>query len=128
MKKRTLNKSDKNLWGVDGPYSEVKMSIQSRILDGEVSRIFLEVETYINPFTFRIVKKFRKIFEDDQMIQEVLDHSEFRGFEYGYVSCAYSEEYDPKNLEEANLHLKYSEDAIIKMHKFVMKVLNTKVL
>ena len=127
MTKMTLTQEDRrSLWSGEGPYSEVKMSIQTRILDDQISRVFLEVETYINPYTFRLVKKFRKLFENDQIIQQLLDHSEFRGTGYGYVSCAYSQEYRSEKLEEANFHLKYAEEAVIRMHKFVLKLLKTK--
>jgi len=127
MKRNSLSQKNKeSLWGEDGPYSEVKMSVQTRILDDEISIVFLEVETYINPYTFELVKKFRELFRDDQIIQDLLDHSEFRGIEYGYVACAYSEEFKPEKLEIANIHLKYAEDTIIKMHKFVLKILNKK--
>lgn len=125
-KNKDLSQRDSDkLWGEDGPYSEVKMSIQSRILDDEISRVFLEVETYINPYTFETVKKFRELFKDDKIIQDLLDHSEYRGIEHGYVSCAYSEEFKPENLEIANIHLKYAEETIIKMHKFVLKLIKS---
>ena len=117
------SKAIEKLWG-EGPYSEVNLIFQTRILDDSVSRIFLEVEVYLNPYTFELIKKYRKLFVNDQMIQDILDHSEYRGQSFGYVSCAYSKEYNKDLLEEANLHLKYAESTIIKMHKFVLKYLN----
>lgn len=119
-----LNKKEiDKLWG-EGPYSEVSLNIQTRILDDSVSRIFLEVEVCVNPYTFELVKKYRKLFTDDPMIQDILDHSDYRGQSFGYVSCSFSEEYKKDLLEEANLHLKYSESTVIKMHKFVLKYLS----
>jgi hypothetical protein len=58
-----MNLTDKQiaeLWGGDGPYSEAKFIIESRILDDSVSRVFLRVEVNINPFTYRIIKNIEK--------------------------------------------------------------------
>jgi len=83
------------LWGTDGPYSEVQLIVETRILDDYVSRIFVCVEVHINPFTFEMIKKNRKLFDDDPLIIEFLDHSEYRGQPFGYVTCAYQQEYIP---------------------------------
>ena len=45
------------LWNENGPYSEAKIVINTRILDDRVSRVTVEVEGHINPTTFKIVKK-----------------------------------------------------------------------
>ena len=53
-----LTQKDKDkLWGDSGPYTEVKLIFETRILDDKVSRIFILVEVYINPLTFEIIKK-----------------------------------------------------------------------
>ena len=123
-----LAKKEKDaLWGETGPYSQASLIIQSRILDDRISRVFLEIEVAINPFTFDFIKKHREEFADDEMIQQLLDHSEFRGQSDGYISCAYSKEYSQDLLEEANVHLGYAEKTIIKMHKFVIKYLDVKI-
>ncbi len=116
-------KSIEKLWG-EGPYSEVNLKIQTRILDDSISRIFLEVEVCVNPYTFELIKKYRKLFENDQMIQDILDHSDYRGPSFGYVSLAYLNEYNKDLLEEANLHLRYAESTVMKMHKFVLRYLS----
>jgi N-acetylneuraminate synthase/sialic acid synthase len=52
------------LWGVDGPYSQVHLIVETRILDDRVSRIFVLVEASINPFTFELVQRHRERFAD----------------------------------------------------------------
>jgi len=123
MKKLSQKQLDK-LWGEDGPYSEADLSIQTRILDDRVSRVFINVEAKINPFTFELVKKHRDKFKDSPMIQQLLDHSEYRGQSMGYVSCAFEDEFvDNKVMERANKHLGYTKRIIILMHEFVMDYL-----
>lgn len=52
-KPKKLTKTDyKKMWGDDGPYSQVRLCEETRILDDSVSRVFLVVEAEINPFTF----------------------------------------------------------------------------
>lgn len=120
MSKLTQKQQDQ-LWGVDGPYSEAKLIIETRILDDSVSRVFINVEVAINPFTYRLIKKHRKKFKDDLMIQQLLNHVDYRGQAYGYVSCAFRSEYiNDEVLLAAQEHLEYAKQAIIKMHKFVM--------
>lgn len=122
--KLTQKQRDK-LWGEDGPYSEAWLIFETRILDASVSRIFIIVEVHINPFTYEIVKKNRKLFADDPMIQQLLDHAEYRGQTHGYVAYAYQNEYtDEDIMKEAKDHLEYSKSTIIKMHKFILQVIS----
>jgi hypothetical protein len=112
------------LWGEDGPYSEVKFIEETRILDDRISRVFMVVEAVINPFTFKLCLKNKKHFKDDEMILQLLEHSDSRGFEYGYVSMAFCEELaGEETFKKAVVHKQYAETAIIRMHKFVMKEL-----
>ncbi len=113
------------MWGETGPYSEVNIITQHRILDNSVSRVFVEVEVSINPFTYEMIKKNRKEFKDDPMIQQLLDHAEFRGQAHGYISCAFRDEYtDESVMEKAKEHFKYAEKTIIKMHRYVLNYLD----
>ena len=114
------------LWGETGPYSEAWLITETRILDDFVSRIFIIVEVHINPFTFEVILKNRDLFTNDNMLQQLLDRSEFRGQSYGYVSCAFQDEYRNENvMKDAKKHLDYAEKTIIKMHRFVLHSLNT---
>lgn len=119
--KLTKGQIDK-LWGEDGPYSQVNLIFQTRILDDSVSRIFVIVEADINPFTYEFVKENRHEFEDDQKIMQLLDSADFRGQEFGYVVCAFEEEYiNEAVVGRAKKHLGYTKNTLIKMHKFVME-------
>jgi hypothetical protein len=110
------------LWGENGPYSQVQLIVETRILDDKVTRTFVNVETDVNPFTFEYIKKNRKKFADDQKIQQLLDHSDYRGLGFGYVSMAYSEQLDNhgSSLAGAQMAVDRCKETIIKMHKFVM--------
>ncbi len=115
ISKQLTRKQRDKLWGEEGPYSEAWLVTETRILDASVSRIFVSVEVHINPFTYEIIKKNREVFKDDLMIQELLDHSEFRGQSFGYVSCAFQAEYRNENvMEEAKIHLEYSKKPLLK--------------
>jgi len=114
------------LWsgGGKGPYSQANLTKQVRILDDRVSRIFLIVEVEINPTTFELVKKHKdnEEFKNDIAIQQLLDYSEYRGSEFGYVSMAFEKEYINETvLMEAELTLWRAQDTIIKMHKFIIE-------
>ncbi len=124
-----MNLSEKQrdeLWGVEGPYSETRLTIETRILDDSVSRIFVVVEASINPFTYRIIKRNRKKFSDDEMIQQLLDNSSYRGMKYGYVTCSFIEQLIPEEddkiiMKRAQESLEYTKKTIIKMHEYVIK-------
>jgi hypothetical protein len=122
---KLTHKQRDQLWGEDGPYSEAWMVFETRILDDSVSRVFLNVEVHINPFTYRFIKKHREVFAGDPMVQQLLDHSKFRGQSHGYVTSAFLDEYtDDSVMEEAKQHLEYAKSTIIKMHKYVLETIH----
>lgn len=117
-------KHSDELWGVEGPYSEARLILESRILDDSVSRVFVVVEASINPLTYKVIKQNRHLFDDDQKIQQLLDYAEYRGQDFGYVTMGYCNEYFGKEeLKEGEKALEYTKETIIKMHKFVMDLL-----
>ncbi len=112
------------LWGDTGPYSEVKIVVNTRILDDEVSRVMIEVEGNINPTTFKVVKKNKSKFIDDPVITELLSTARYEGKSYGYHISAGAEEYDDEiSLRNAKIKQVYMEKAVIKMHQFVIEQL-----
>ncbi len=124
--KLTQKERDK-LWGEDGPYSEIHLIIETRILDDREARKFVIVELNINPLSFEILKKNRVQFKNDLMIQELIDHAEYRGQSFGYVTDAFMNEYtDPTVLIEADKQVEYSKEALIKIHKYVISYLGIK--
>ena len=118
------------LWGWDWPYSEAKLIFETRILDNEISRRFISVEITINPTTFKICKDNIEKFSPDNMISQILEHSQDRWKQDWYVSMAFSSPVDKSNeekiIKEAKSTLNYAEQTVIKMHSFVMDFLDIK--
>lgn len=113
------------LWGEDLPYSQVRLTTETRILGDRVSRIFAVVEVDINPLTYRMVKRYRDTFANDQRVQDLLDHAEYRGQAHGYISCAFTQELrGPDVWEAARDAARMSEEVLIRMHTFVMERLD----
>ncbi len=112
------------LWGETGPYSQANLTIQTRILDDKISRVFLVVEADINPLTYELANKHRAQFADDLKALQLLDHAEYRGQEFGYVVMAFEAEYRNESvMREAQERLKYTVETLIKMHRFVMDLI-----
>jgi hypothetical protein len=119
------------LWGGGdkSPYSQANLIKQIRIIDDSVSRIFLVVEAEINPTTFEIVTENRYCDElkGDAIVQQLLNGAEYRGPEFGYVGSAFEKEYaNDEVMLQAEASLKYTQECIIRMHKFVIKQLKLK--
>lgn len=93
--KLTQKQRDK-LWGETGPYSETRLTIETRILDDSVSRIFVVVEVSVNPLTYEIILKNLKEFINDSV------------------------------MDRAQIALKYAEETLIKMHQYVIDLLDLK--
>lgn len=124
--KLTQNQVNK-LWGETGPYSQANLTIQTRILDDRISRVFLVVDVEINPLTYELVKKHRIRFTDDEKIQQLLDYAEYRGQHFGYVASAFEVEYKREDtMREAQERLKYATESLIKMHKFVINFIQNR--
>ena len=122
-KKATKKLTDINrdsMWGDEGPYSQVNIKEQIRILDDRVSRVFLVVEVEINPFTFEYVKKNREQFANDRAVQELIDHAEYRG-EFGYVTGAGEVESKEEGAREfVRVQADMTVHTLIRMHKFII--------
>lgn len=122
--KLTENEKEMLWGGGDGPYSEAKIVINSRILDDGVSRVMIEVEGFINPTTFKMVKKHAEEFEDDEMVLGILQNAEYAGKGNGYqISLGCQEYRDQETMREAKARLEIMKEGIIRMHRFVMKKL-----
>ena len=121
MKNKLTKQDYSRMWGEDGPYSQVRLSEETRILDDSISRVFLVVEAEINPFTFEFVQKHRKKFDSDEAVKQLLDHAEFRG-EFGYVVSAGEVELrDEESCDFAQKQKDATIETLIRMHRFVMK-------
>lgn len=120
--------SDKDrdmLWGVDEPYSEAKLVLNTRIMGDHISRVMVEVEGHINPTTFRIIKKNASHFVGDPVITQLLETARYSGKFSGYLVSAGVEEWsdDPQVMERAQERLRYMKEAMVRMHEFVMEYL-----
>ena len=116
-------------WGETGPYSEAKMILNTRILDDGISRVTVEIDGNINPTTFKIVKKNKKVFAKDPVIIDLLESARYEGTDWGYhVSLGYEElrtdEDGEKVMDRARNKLQILKDAIIRMHEFVLDYLD----
>ena len=123
--KKALTKKDfERMWGGDGPYSQVRLCEETRILDDSVSRVFLVVEAEINPFTFEYARNCREHFADDEPVLQLLDHAEYRG-KFGYVVSAGEVELrDEESTVFARKQAEVTIETLIRMHAFVMDEYN----
>lgn len=109
------------MWGEDGPYSQVRLCEETRILDDSVSRVFLVVEAEINPFTFECIQRHRQQFADDEPVTQLLDHAEYRG-KFGYVVSAGEVELrDEASRRFARKQADMTIHTLIRMHAFVIE-------
>ena len=108
------------MWGEDGPYSQVRLCEETRILDNRVSRVFLVVEAEINPFTFEYIQEHRDRFAGDKPVLQLLDHAEYRD-RFGYVVSAGEVELHDKESERfSRKQADMTIQTLIRMHAFVM--------
>ena len=124
ISKKLTPQDYERMWGQDGPYSQVRLCEETRILDDSVSRVFLVVEAEINPFTFEYVQKHRRQFVGDESVMQLLDHAEYRG-QFGYVVSA--GEVELKDEEAVRFARKQTDATIqtlIRMHAFVIDECN----
>jgi hypothetical protein len=120
--KKLTQKDFKDMWGDEGPYSEVRLCEETRILDERISRIFLVVEANINPFTFEYVEEHREKFKDDKPVLQLLDHAVYVEDNYGYlVSAGQMEMIDMESHVFARQQAEMTIATLIRMHEFVME-------
>lgn len=120
IKKKLTPKDYERMWGEDGPYSQVRLCEETRILDDSVSRVFLVVEAEINPFTFEYAREHRQKFANDESVLQLFDHAEYRG-KFGYVVGAGEVELeDEESRQFARKQADMTIKTLIRMHAFVM--------
>lgn len=119
--KKLTRKDFDCMWGESGPYSQVRLCEETRILDDSVSRVFLVVEAEINPFTFEYVQKHRQRFAHDEPVLQLLEHAEYSD-ESGYVvSAGEIELRDEDSYQFARKRADMTIQTLIRMHAFVIK-------
>ena len=108
------------LWGDEGPYSQVQVVREVRILDDRVSRTFFYVKANVNPTTYDTLKAMEARIEDGE-IRGFLSEATFVSDEDGYEWTVYGQKaLSPRG---ANRAADQATQAIIRMHQLVMKAL-----
>ncbi len=108
------------LWGDGGPYSQVHVIREIRLLDDGVCRTFYYVKANVNPTTYAVLKGIEAQIEDED-IQAFLNEATFVSDEEGYEWHVYGQ--PAFTSRGANRASKKVTDAIIRMHRLVMDTL-----
>jgi hypothetical protein len=110
-----------NLWGDGGPYSQVRVTREVRILDDAVSRTFYFVKANVNPTTYESLRAMEAQIEDAE-IQAFLKEATFVSDEEGCEWYVHNQPAaTPRN---ANRVAAQVTAAIIRMHRLVMEKLD----
>jgi hypothetical protein len=120
MPRQLTERQAAGLWGDGGPYSEVRVTRQVRILDDRVSRTFHYVSAIINPTTFRLLKALRGQIQDFQIL-ECLDRAAYQTRDGGYEWTVFGEE--STSPAAANRVASELVHVITRMHGLVMEEL-----
>jgi len=111
------------LWGDGGPYSQVHVTREIRILDDGVSRTFYYVHASVNPATYAVLKKMEVQIEDEE-IQAFLKEATFVSDEEGYEWHVYGQPaLSPRGANRAAAKVM---EAVVRMHRLVMDTLDLK--
>lgn len=113
------------LWGEDGPYSQARLVFESRIFDDQISENVLLIEVSINPFTWEIIEKADVSFRHDTQVRELMENSYCLDEDKGYVAkiCFGVFTGDESVLRNAQKYLESIQKALIRMHEYVMEIL-----
>ncbi len=106
------------LWGDGGPYSQVQVIREVRILDDRVTRTFFYVKANVNPTTYATLKAMEGRLEDAEILDFLRDAT-FVSDEEGYEWAVYGGEAD--TAARANRVADRVREAIIRMHHLVME-------
>lgn len=128
MKKLSKEQIKKLRWET-GPYSEVNIKIEDRLLDNYSSRQFVSVYANINPLTYEICNQ--NIGSFDSEIQWLLMSARYYDQWHGYIVTNFVEQVDYDDikviisvLEKAQKAKERLTDNIIQLHYFVMDLLD----
>jgi hypothetical protein len=109
------------LWGDGGPYSQVHVIRELRILDDHPSRTFYYVKANVNPTTYAVLKRRETEIEDEE-IRAFLRNATFVSDEEGYEWTVFGQAaLSPRGANRAS---EKAADAIIRMHRLVMDALD----
>ena len=130
MQKLSKQQKTKLRWET-GPYSEVSIKIEDRLLDNYSSRQFVSVYTNINPLTYETAQQNIQSF--DERIQELLMTAQYEWQSDGYVVYNFKEQVDYEDIKDILSVLKRAQIAkqimtvdVINLHYFTMDLLGIK--
>ena len=124
-----LSKQQKDkLRAETGPYSEVNIKIEDRLLDNFSSRQFVTVYANINPLTYEIAQQNIGSFGD--RLQWLLMTAQFQWQADGYVVCNFNTQVNYQDITEISPVLMQAQQAkeqlthdVIQLHYFTMDLL-----
>ena len=94
-------------------------------MDDSVSSKWVEVTCHVNPLTYEIIQQNKDKFEDDDIITRIIHSAVNRGQKHGRVACPFSSPANhPQAMKEAERMKKVTREALIRMHIFVMNLLD----
>ena len=121
MKKTLTEKEWFELYWDGWPYSETYLTFEQRFLDDKPAREFIVVSAIINPTTFKLCKKNKNVFKDDNLVNFILENAWYeRSIKYYKIVTFKQQSSIPSSLEAAKITKKELEKAILRMHKFIM--------
>ena len=112
------------LWSKEGPKFAATLTFDTHILNDKVSKILVIVDILINPLTFEIISKNRKHFANDTVILQIIDEADDQCTGISFTWCPYRMEFKSEDdLNDGHKTLVICQEALIRMHKFVMELL-----
>ena len=109
------------LWSPEGPYSQARTEIETRILNDQISRTLYYVYVQINPTTVELLKKHKAQVKDKEILKLLEEARPAEAEGQGYVWWASERLEDQPELAE-QAHIKAVE-LTIKLHNQVMSLL-----
>lgn len=115
----------KQLGNEHGPFSKANLSFETAILKtGHMEFVLVYVD--LNPLTYDIVKANLKHFEENKIVELLIDSAQLQK-DGSYRTDAFQKELtEPAIAEQAHAVLASCQDAVIAMHQFTMGILSIK--
>jgi hypothetical protein len=106
-----------SLWGDEGPYSQVQVIREVRILHEGLGRTFFYVKANVNPTTYHTLKAMEAQIEDQEVL-DFLKDAAFVSDDEGYEWHVYGQE--AMTPRGANRMADQVTDVVLRMHRLVM--------
>lgn len=116
----TTSEQTELLWGDGGPYSQVQVIREVRVLDDGLGRTFYYVKANVNPTTYATLKAIADQIADEE-VQAFLRDATYISNDEGYEWHVYGQ--SALSSRGANRAAEKATDVVIRMHRLVMDVL-----